>query len=149
MWAVYITLCYLHFFLESIPNHDRSLIILFILINGTGMFSRTIKYFRIHWICLRIKKLIWGFPGGAGVGSPPSGAGDAGSCPGPGGTRVPRSGWAREPRLLGLRVWSLCSAAGGAAAVRGPRSAVGSGPRSPRLERPLVQRRGPSTAKDK
>ncbi|KAJ8786010.1 hypothetical protein J1605_006590 [Eschrichtius robustus] len=28
---------------------------------------------------------------------------------------MPRSDWAREPRLLSLRVWSLCSAAGGAA----------------------------------
>ena len=62
------------------------------------------------------------------VGSLPANAGDTGSGPGLGGSHVPRSGWAREPRLLGLRVWSLCSAAGGAAMVGGPRAAVGSGP---------------------
>ena len=47
---------------------------------------------------------------------------------------MPRSGWARGPQLLGLRVWSLCSTAGGAAMVGGPRTAVGAGPRLPRLE---------------
>ena len=47
------------------------------------------------------------------VGGLPADAGDAGSGPGLGGSRVPRSGWAREPRVLGLHVWSLCSAAGG------------------------------------
>ena len=64
------------------------------------------------------------------VESLPVSAGDAGSGPGLGGSRVPRSGWAREPRLLGLRVWSLCPAAGGAAIVRGPRTAMKSGPRT-------------------
>ena len=80
------------------------------------------------------------------VESLPAGAGDAGSGPGLGRSRVPRSGWAREPRLLGLRVWSLCSAAGGAAVVRGPRTAMKSGPHLPRLERALAQKRGPNTA---
>ena len=47
----------MYFFLGSIPNNDRSLIILFILINIMEQFSRTFKYFRIHWICLRIKYL--------------------------------------------------------------------------------------------
>ena len=47
------------------------------------------------------------------VGNLPAGAGDTGSSPGLGGSRMPRSGWAREPRLLSLHVWSLCSAAGG------------------------------------
>ena len=61
------------------------------------------------------------------VGGLPASAGDAGSGPGLGGSRVPRSGWAREPRLLGLRVWSLCPATGGAAVVRGPRAAMKSG----------------------
>ena len=83
------------------------------------------------------------------VESLPASAGEAGSGPGLGGSRVPRSGWAREPRLLGLRVWSLCSAAGGAAAVRGPRTAMRSGPRSPQLEKALAQRRRPNTAKKK
>ena len=50
---------------------------------------------------------IWlGFPGGAVVESPPASAGDTGSSPDPGGSHMPRSGWARAPRLL-----SLCSRA--------------------------------------
>ena len=36
---------------------------------------------------------------------------------------MPRSGWAREPRPLSLRVRSLCSTTGEATAVRGPRTA--------------------------
>ena len=87
----------------------------------------------------------WGFPGGAAVGSPPANAGDTGSCPGPGGSHVPRSGWAREPQLLSLRVWSLCSATREAAIVRGPRTAMRSGPRLPQLEKALAQKRGPNT----
>ena len=78
----------------------------------------------------------------------PANAGDAGSGPGLGGSHVPRSGWARAPQL-GLSVWSLCSAAGGGAAIVGdPRTAVGSGPCLPRLGRALARRRGPSTAKN-
>ena len=88
-----------------------------------------------------------GFPGGAVVGSLPAGAGDTGSSPGPGGSHVPRSGWARGPQLLSLRVWSPCSAAGEAAIVRGPRTAMRSGPRSPQLEKALAQKRRPNTAK--
>ena len=79
----------------------------------------------------------------------PANAGDAGSGPGLGGSHVPRSGWAREPRLLSLRVWSLCSAAGEAAMVRGLRGAMKSGPHLPWLERALAQKRGPNTAKNK
>ena len=33
---------------------------------------------------------------------------------------MPRSGWAREPQLLSLRVWTLCSATRGAAMVKRP-----------------------------
>ena len=51
------------------------------------------------------------------VESLPANAGDAGSGPGLGGSHVPRSGWAREPQLLSVRVWSLCSATGEAAVV--------------------------------
>ena len=80
---------------------------------------------------LSIKDHIQGFPGGAVVGSLPANAGDAGSSPGLGGSHMPRSGWAREPQLLSLRVWSLCPAAGGAAMVKGPRTAMRSGPRLP------------------
>ena len=73
---------------------------------------------------------VLGFPGGAVVGSLPASAGDAGSSPGLGRSHMPRSGWAREPQLLSLRVWSLCPAAGGAAIVKGPRTAMKSGPRT-------------------
>ena len=48
-----------------------------------------------------------GFPGGAVVESLPANAGDMGSSPGLGGSHMPQSSWAREPRLLSLRVWSL------------------------------------------
>ena len=44
------------------------------------------------------------------VGGLPANAGDTGSSPGLGGSHMPRSGWARAPQLLSLRVWSLCSA---------------------------------------
>ena len=58
-------------------------------IQGTSLVAQ--------WLRIRLP----GFPGGAVVESPPAGAGDAGSGPGLGGSRVPWSGWAREPRLLG------------------------------------------------
>ena len=90
-----------------------------------------------------------GFPGGAVVESLPANAGDTGSSPGLGGSRMPRSNWAREPRLLSLRVWSPCSATGEAATLRGPRTAVKSGPHLPQLERALAQKRRPNTAKNK
>ena len=73
------------------------------------------------------------------VESLPADAGDAGSSPGLGGSHMPRSGWAREPQLLSLCVWSLCSATGEAATVRGLRTAIRSGPRLPQLERALAQ----------
>ena len=98
-----------------------------------------------------------GFPGGAVVGSLPAGAGDAGSGPGLGGSHMPRSGWAREPQLLSLRVWSLCPATGGAAIVKGPctamksgpRTAMKGGPRLPQLEKALTQKRRPNIAINK
>ena len=95
------------------------------------------------------KKISGGFPGGAVVGSPPAGAGDTGSSPGLGGSHMPRSGWAREPQLLSLRVWSLCSAAREAAVVRGPRTSMKGGPHLPQLEKALAQRRRPNTAINK
>ena len=91
----------------------------------------------------------WGFPGGAVVESLPANAGHMGSSPGLGGSRMPRSTWAREPRLLSLRVWSLCSATREAATVRGLRTAMKSGPRSLQLEKALAQKRRPNTAKNK
>ena len=107
------------------------------------------KYVFNFYLLLGSKKMFWGFPGGAVVESLPANAGDAGSSPGLGGSRVPRSNWAREPQLLSLRVWSLCSATGGAAIVRGPRTAMRSGPRLPQLEKALAEKRRPSTAINK
>ena len=95
------------------------------------------------------KDVTQGFPGGAVVGSLPADAGDTGSSPGLGGSRVPRSDWAREPQILSLRVWSLCSATGEAVVVRGPRTVMKSGPRLPQLEKALAQKRRPNTAKNK
>ena len=56
------------------------------------------------------KNGVGGFPGGAVVESPPADAGDTGSCPGPGRSHVPWSGWAREPWPLSLRVRVLRTA---------------------------------------
>ena len=90
-----------------------------------------------------------GFPGGAVVENMPANAGDTGSSPGLGRSYVPRSGWAREPQLLSLRVWSPCSATREAAIVKGPRTAMKSGPRLPQLEKALAQKRRPNTAINK
>ena len=57
--------------------------------------------------------------------------------------------WAHEPQLLSLRVWSLCSVTREAVIVRGPRTAMKSGPRLPQLEKALAQKRRPNTAKNK
>ena len=78
------------------------------------------------------------------VGSLPASTGDAGSSPGLGGSHVPRSDWAREPQLLSLR-----SATREAAIVRGPCTAMKSGPRLPRLGKALSQKRRPNTAINK
>ena len=97
----------------------------------------------------RMIKRAQGFPGGAVVESPPANAGDTGSSPGLGRSHMPRSNWAREPQLLGLRVWILCSATREAAIVRGQRTAMKSGPRLPQLEKALAQKRRPNTPKNK
>ena len=86
-----------------------------------------------------------GFPGGAVVESLPANAGDTGSSPGLGGSHMPQSDWAREPQLLSLRVWSLCSATREAAIVRGLRTVMKSGPRLPQLEKALAQKRSEDT----
>ena len=57
------------------------------------------------------------------VEDPPAVAGDTGSCPGPGRSHMPWTGWAREPWPLSLRVRSLGSATGEVTTVRGPRTA--------------------------
>ena len=89
------------------------------------------------------------FPGGAVVRNPPANAGDTGSCPAPGRSHMPRSNWACEAQLPSLRIWSLCSATGEVATVRGPHTAMKSGPRSPQLEKALAQKRRPNAAKNK
>ena len=76
-------------------------------------------------------------------------AGDTGSSPGLGRSHVPRSSWAREPQLLSLRVWSLCSATREGTMVRGPRTTMKRGPRLPQLEKALAQKRRPNTAINK
>ena len=96
-----------------------------------------------------LKSYTEGFPGGAVVENLPANAGDTGSSPGLGGSHVPRSNEAREPQLLSLRVWSLCSAPREAAIVRGPRTAMKTGPRLPQLEKALAQKRRPNTAINK
>ena len=92
------------------------------------------------------KDTCMGFPGGAVVENLPANAGDMGSSPGLGRSHMPRSNWAREPQLLSLRIWSLCSATREAVIVRGLRTAMKSGPRLPQLEKALAQKRRPNTA---
>ena len=104
------------------------------------------KVGHLSMIFLQLIKL-WGFPGGAVVENLPANAGDTGSSPGLGRPHMPRSSWAREPQLLSLRIWSLCSATREATIVRGPRTAMKSGPRLPQLEKALAQKRRPNTAK--
>ena len=77
----------------------------------------------------------------------PANAGNTGSSPGLGRAHMPRSNWDREPQLLSLRVWSLCPATGGAAIVRGPRTAMKSGPRLPQLEKALARNEDPTQLK--
>ena len=89
----------------------------------------------------------------------PASAGDTGSSPGLGRSHMLRSGWAREPQLLSLRVWSLCSATreaatreaatGEAAMMKGLCTAMKGGPHLPRLEKALAQKRRPNAAKNK
>ena len=96
---------------------------------------------------VHIKKLkSEGFPGGAVVESLPASAGDTGSSPGLGRSHMPRSNWACEPQLLSLR---LCSATREAAIVRGPRTAMKSGPRLPQLVKAPAQRRRLNTVINK
>ena len=98
---------------------------------------------------LTIKITFRGFPGGAVVENLPADAGDTGSSPGLGRSHMPRSNWAREPQLLSLRVWSVCSATREAATVRGPCTAMKSGPRLPQLEKALAQKQRPNAAINK
>ena len=103
----------------------------------------------IYQLQTHVKTLSVDFPGGAVVENLPADAGDTGSSPGLGRSHMPRSSWAREPQLLSLHVWSLCSATREAATVRGPRTVMKSGPRSLQLEKALAQKRRPNAAKNK
>ena len=121
-------------------------------VNAYHLFSNASKISRaLHWVKKdNFKRLhTSGFPGGAVVENSPANAGDKDSSPGLGRSPMPRSGWAREPQLLSLRVWSLCPATREAAMVRGPRTAMKSGPHLPQLEKALAQKRRPNTAKNK
>ena len=79
----------------------------------------------------------------------PANAGDTGLSPGLGRYHMPRSKWAREPQLLSLRVWSLCSTTREATIVRGLRTVMKSGPRLPQLEKARAQKRRSNTAINK
>ena len=94
-----------------------------------------------------LKTATTGFPGGAVVENLPANAGDPGSSPGLGRSPMPRSNYAREPQLLSLRVWSLCSATREAATVRGLRTVMKSGPRLPQLEKALARNEDPTQPK--
>ena len=134
----------------SMIYFDQSYLCLFILQIplSFGLF----KYLHLKMAYPKVslsRNIKWGFPGGTVVKNPHANAGDTGSCPGPGRSHMLWSGQAREPQLLSLRVWSLCSAMGEAATVRGPHTAMKSSPRSPQLEKALAQKRRPNTAKNK
>ena len=79
----------------------------------------------------------------------PANAGDTGSSPGLGRSHMLQSNWVREPQLLSLCVWSLCSATREPTIVRGLRIMMKSGPHLPQLEKALAQKRRPNTAKNK
>ena len=93
------------------------------------------------------QKWFVGFPDGAVVENLSANAGDTGSSPGLGGSHMLRSNWAREPQVLSLRVWSLCSATSEATISERPVHRDEECPRLPQLEKALAQKRRPNTAK--
>ena len=67
---------------------------------------------------------------------------------------VSRNYWAcalepSSPKYRSLRAWSPCSATREATAMRRPRTATKSSPRSPQLEKARMQQRRPNAAKNK
>ena len=123
------------------------------VVNVICLGIKSISNYGSHWekknTTLAVKEVGMGFPGGAVVENLPANEGDTGSSPGLGGSHMPRSDWAREPQLLSLRVWSLCSATREAAIVGGPRTVMKSGPHLPQLEKALTQKQRPNTAINK
>ena len=109
-------------------------------------FRKSNRSVKINVEMIAYKRICWGFPGGAVVENRPANAGDTGSSPGLGRSHVLRSSWAREPQLLSLRVWSLCSSTREAAIMRGLNTAMKSGPHLPQVEKALAQKRRPNTA---
>ena len=103
------------------------------------------------------------------VKNPPANAGNMGSIPGPGGSHMLQSSWARAPQLLSLHSGareprllsphattaearaplSPCSTTREATAMRSPHTAMKSSPRSPQLEKAHVQQQRPNIAKNK
>ena len=73
---------------------------------------------------------------------------DTGSIPGLERSHMPQGSYARVQPLLSLRAQSLC-ATRGASAMRSPRTATESSPRSPQLERACAQQQRSSTAINK
>ena len=134
-------MCPCKYFLPVCGFFSRSLVIAF---HGAEVFNfnevQLISYFS-HGLCLRVvsKKSSLGLPGGAVVENLPANARGTGSSPGLGRSHMPRGNWAREPQLLSMRVWSLCSATREAAILKGPRTAMKSGPRSPQLEKATTE----------
>ena len=113
-------------------------LIMVIILKCTEILNHYVVYQELTQCCRSIilqKQTYWGFPGVAVVKNLPANAGDTGSSPGLGRSHMTQSNQAREPQLLSLRVWSLCSATGEAATVRGLRTTMKSGPRSPQLDR--------------
>ena len=134
---------------EYHPVQHRILLQLFFCLCYFCLLSQTIKSQQILQKYLVNNKQGGGFPGGAVVENLPANAGDTGSSPGLGRSHMPRSNQAREPPLLSLRVWSLCSTTRQAAIVRGPCTTMKSGPCLPQLEKALAKKRRPNTAKNK
>ena len=144
----------MHLSLPSRPSQENNGQLSF---TTSGLISWIFTEYRLLKVCISFQQVskkivkyknIQGFPGGTVVENLPANAGDAVSSPGLGRSHMPRSNWAREPQLLSLCVWSLCSATREATMEGGPRTVMKSGPRLPRLERALVRKQRPNTARN-